>query len=424
MADDATSGISKMAVTQETEVTQELLQTEVTHETVDMESAGEPGKWDGAPHAAGWLPPGADAAGGGTPFGEDMEPHFIVPERLRDKNSELVEAANDFHYAMVNDHARNEFYREALRRVVNADTHVLEIGTGSGLLAMIAAQAGAKHVTAVEANCHMAFLAKRIIHANGLSDKITVINKLSTEMSVEELGEHGRADVLLSEILGTLMLGESALEYNADVRDRRLLKPGGILIPCAGKQFVTLIESSDLEDITSVKGWGGLDLSGLNLLQDTASLVFTKQYGFRFGTMPHRIMAEKVTVADVDFAKHSPGFLPHEARHTVTARYSGIVHAALLTWEVYGDTEHPENLVMSTDPVDTVDNFARDMQWGQGLQLLEDHDVADPHAPPVPFRVEEGEELELVVRFSEDSVVVQCELRRKGAAAATEACTD
>ena len=126
--------------------------------------------------------------------------------------------------------------------------------------------------------------------------------------------------MLLSEILGTLMLGESALEYNADARDRGLLKPGGKLVPASGKQYVTLVESTDLENITyvfcsdppvpassthlrairvasdltgwrarrSVKGWGGLDLSGLNVLQDTVSLVFTKQYGFRFSSVPHR----------------------------------------------------------------------------------------------------------------------------------------
>lgn len=162
-----------------------------------------------------------------------------------------------------------------------------------------------------------------------------------------------------------------------------------------------------------MKGWGGLDLSGLNVLQDTASLVFTKQYGFRFSSIPHRLMAEKVTIADVDFALDAPGFLPLESRQRVQATHTGIVHAALMTWEVYGDKA--SEIVMSTDPEATRDNFARDMQWGQGLQLLEDADAASADGQPVPFKVTAGEWLDLVVRFSADSVVVQVMLQRAGA---------
>jgi protein arginine N-methyltransferase 7 len=183
-----------------------------------MEDEGEGGT--AARRRPNWLPPAADAAGEHNLFGRDFEEHFWVPARLTDKSMELVETANDFHYAMVNDHPRNEFYRQSLKAVVSADTHVLEIGTGSGLLAMIAAQCGAKMVTAVEANHHMAALARRIIAANGLSERVRVINKLSTDLVAADLAPHGPADVLLSEILGTLMLGESALEYNADARDR------------------------------------------------------------------------------------------------------------------------------------------------------------------------------------------------------------
>ena len=216
-----------------------------------MEVVGEDGADDGAARRTpSWLPPAADAAGEYNLFGRDFETHFWVPQRLTDKSTELVETANDFHYAMVNDHPRNDFYRQSLAAVVNSDTHVLEIGTGSGLLAMIAAKQGAKFVTAVEANRHMAALATRIIAANGLTDRVKVINKLSTDVVPADLAPHGPADVLLSEILGTLMLGESALEYNADARDRGLLKPRGALVPAAGKQFVTLVESADLENIT------------------------------------------------------------------------------------------------------------------------------------------------------------------------------
>ena len=119
-----------------------------------------------------WLPPQRTAGGEFNLFGRDFETHFWVPERLTDKSTELVETANDFHYAMVNDHPRNDFYRQSLAAVVNSDTHVLEIGTGSGLLAMIAAKQGAKFVTAVEANRHMAALATRIIMTNGLTDRV------------------------------------------------------------------------------------------------------------------------------------------------------------------------------------------------------------------------------------------------------------
>ena len=68
---------------------------------------------------------------------------------------------------------------------------------------------------------------------------------------------------------------------------------------------------------------------------------------------------------------------------------------------------------MSTDPRVTVDNFARDMQWGQGLQLIEDLDGASVDAAPKPFVVKEGEWLVLVTRFSTDGVTCQFQLERQ-----------
>ena len=103
-------------------------------ETDDTEGSGPSGGTT-TPHM--YVPPGARAA---HCFGEDFEGHFCVPARLQDKSADLVEAVNDFHYAMINDHPRNEFYRECLRRaIVPGESVVLEIGTGSGLLAMLAA---------------------------------------------------------------------------------------------------------------------------------------------------------------------------------------------------------------------------------------------------------------------------------------------
>lgn len=374
-------------------------------ETIDA------GEHEEEAYSGPWLPPGADASDNQTLFGSYLEKHFWIPRRLVGKSDDLITAANDFHYAMINDHDRNEFYHAALQKYVNETSVVLEIGTGSGLLAMIAAKAGAKSVVAVEANKHMCEVANNNIRSNGLEDRITVINKLSTEVTAEEhLAEGKRANVLVSEILGTLLLGESALEYVADTR-KRLLTPDAIIVPACGCQYATLIESEDLQSITAVNSWGGFDLSGFNAMQDTVSLVFTKQFGFRFSSIRHKAIAPRIAVAEVDFYVDSPGFLPLEKRIRLQASKDGVVHAIMTSWEVYADRER--TLTMSTEPEATKDNFPRDMQWGQGLQLIEDHAKAEAEGGgPVPFRVTAGEVLDLVVRFSQDSVCLQFNLER------------
>ena len=159
-------------------------------------------------------------------------------------------AANDWHYAMMNDHKRNVFYREALRRVVTPDSFVLEIGAGSGLLSIIAASLGARCVVAIEANRDLANVAREIIRRNGHEGRVHIINKMSTDVAPEEIARFGTPTVLLSEILGTLLLGESALHYVMDARQR--LTPGAAVVPRRGAQFATLIES---EDVASINPW-------------------------------------------------------------------------------------------------------------------------------------------------------------------------
>jgi len=83
---------------------------------------------------------------------------------------------------------------------------------------------------------------------------------------------------------------------------------------------------------------------------------------------------------------------------------SGVAHAVMCHWEVFGDPE--KTLVMSTDPF--VANFCRDMQWGQAMQLLEDGTIDSlENDAPIPFTVEKGNKVKMVVHFSSDNVVMQ-----------------
>ena len=106
---------------------------------------------------------------------------------------------------------------------------MLDIGTGTGLLSMMAARSGARHVTALEVCVHaefivilhgissiskvfrpMAKLARHIIHDNGLQDTITVVPKRSTE-AVVGVDLPAKADVVVMEIFDSELIGEGVL---------------------------------------------------------------------------------------------------------------------------------------------------------------------------------------------------------------------
>ena len=125
---------------------------------------------------------------------------------------------------MLQDGVRCRAFRDALREVVTPDSVVLDIGAGTGILSIFAAQAGAKKVYAVERS-PVAQAAREIIKSNGLSDQITVIQG---EMEALDLPE--KVDVIVSEWLGGYGVDENLLPIVIQARDR-WLKLGGVMIP-------------------------------------------------------------------------------------------------------------------------------------------------------------------------------------------------
>lgn len=346
----------------------------------------------------------------GPLHGTEFEKHFWVPRRLQDKSAELISSVNDWHYPMLNDHPRNNFFRDAMKKVITPESCVLEIGAGSGLLSLIAASLGAKQVVAIEANYQLCQLARQIIKVNGLQGKVTVLHKMSTDVTPGQLKSHFGClpDVLVSELLGTLLLSESAVHYVHDAL-KRLCKAGCAIIPQTGRQFVTLAESADFRSVTAVSGWGGMDLSIFNSLQDTCSLVFSKVHGVRFSSLNHRWLSDAVIAIDIDFRTAKPGLhlWPRTKRIPFRATATGTAHVVVASWEVTSDGADP----MSTHPDATRDNLPRDMQWGQGIQIIEDGEGVRPK----PLEVKEGEWYDLVMHCSTDGVCLQFIVeRRKG----------
>jgi len=151
----------------------------------------------------------------------------------------LTHRVPDFHRPMLADTARNEAYERAIVRAAPGRT-VLDIGAGSGLLAMMAARAGAAHVYACEGNEALAATARDIVTANGFGDRITVLAKNSSALDpVADLG--GGVDLVISEIFSHHLIGEGALPSLRDAM-ARLASPGAAIIPARGSAIVALAE--------------------------------------------------------------------------------------------------------------------------------------------------------------------------------------
>ncbi|MGY8995201.1 MAG: 50S ribosomal protein L11 methyltransferase [Alphaproteobacteria bacterium] len=167
-----------------------------------------------------------------------------------------------WHFVMMNDEPRNQAYEAALQRAVTPGSHVFEIGTGSGILSMLAARAGAARVTTCEANPQIAAVAQEIIKNNGYENIITVIPRPSWEIDVErDLG--GKPDLFLAEILSDTLLDEGILRTTDQAR-RDLLKPGAPLIPHGVSAMARLVGGQALASTTMVTQASGFDLSAFN----------------------------------------------------------------------------------------------------------------------------------------------------------------
>ncbi|KAL0019599.1 hypothetical protein WJX79_008229 [Trebouxia sp. C0005] len=119
------------------------------------------------------------------------------------------------------------------------DKVVMDVGAGSGILSLFAAQAGARKVYAIEAS-GMAKYARQLVAASGFTGAVEII-----QSKVEELALDAQVDVLVSEPMGTLLVNERMLETYLYARNR-YLKKGGRMFPQVGRIHTAAFSDANL----------------------------------------------------------------------------------------------------------------------------------------------------------------------------------
>jgi type II protein arginine methyltransferase len=283
-----------------------------------------------------------------------------------------------WHIAMMNDQPRNDAFEAAIKRAVEirgADAQILDIGSGSGLLSMMAARAGASNIVTCEAVPVIAKTAGEIIADNGFDDRIKVVAKTSQNLVIGKDMEK-RADILISEILSSDLLAEHVIATFEDAH-ARLVSEDATVIPRAATALGCLVSSDTLADYSHVTTASGFDVSRFNALAPTRVPLH--------GTMTAwtRLSADFELVA-VDLTQPKQPAMKKKISLPVLAsgRATGIVQ-----W-------------MRIDLIDDITfcNHPDDYHDGGWLQVL--------HTFPKPVDVVKGQTIELLVGHDRSSLMV------------------
>lgn len=282
-----------------------------------------------------------------------------VEEDYRDFNGNYFSSFYE-QERMLADPPRMEFYRAAIERHIRPGDRVIDLGTGTGILAALASRQGAACVYAID---HSAILdtARVLADANKL-ERVEFIAAHSTEFSVA-----GRVDVILHEQMGDCLFDEGMVANVCDLRNR-LLKPGGRILPSQFEFFCEPVKVRDDRHVPFI--WElkvcGYDYSALERDRPQNSDYY--QCRSSDPTFVEHFLGTPAPALTFDLQSVDEATLPKSLVITRTVLHAGRLDGFVIFFRTRVDAD----LVLSSGPIDP----GRAPHWGYRI-LRTEYDTFD-----------------------------------------------
>uniref|UniRef100_A0A3Q3BJG6 type I protein arginine methyltransferase n=1 Tax=Kryptolebias marmoratus TaxID=37003 RepID=A0A3Q3BJG6_KRYMA len=282
---------------------------------------------------------------------------FLSPEEMTSRDYYFDSYAHfGIHEEMLKDEVRTLTYRNSMyhNKHIFKDKIVLDVGSGTGILSMFAAKAGAKHVYGIECSSISEY-SERIIKSNHLDSVITIFKGKveEVELPVEKV------DIIISEWMGYCLFYESMLNTVIFARDK-WLKPGGLLFPDRASLYVLAIEDRQYKDF-KIHWWEnvyGFDMTCIRNVAMKEPLVDVVD--------PKQVVTNSCLVKEVDLYTVKPDDLSFTSSFCLQIQRNDYIHA-LVTYFNIEFTKCHKKTGFSTAP------DASYTHWKQTVFYLEDY---------------------------------------------------
>ncbi|CAH1780265.1 unnamed protein product [Owenia fusiformis] len=333
-----------------------------------------------------------------------MSTFFSQVNAMTGKQEWVIKAENyDYHqevarsaYAdMLHDEERNKKYYIGLKKAIQKmhsegkKANVLDIGTGTGLLSMMAARCGADSITACEAFTPVAQCARDIIKANGFGDKIKLIPKRSTQITVGPDGDMShRANILVTEVFDTELIGEGAIGTFHHAH-KCLLQEDCIVVPTAATMYVQVVQSDftkRFNKLQPIKVPGCDDIIPPNDVTNCPGAAAV--HDIQMDQLSHdqfQPITEPEKVFWFDYSGKSEIKFSDKSMKTTTALQSGDCDAIFMWWDIQMDLDG--DVMLSCAPR-WGHPEPKNMQW-------RDHWMQAVYYPPSSCTVAKGDQVNI-----------------------------